>query len=312
MDEQKRQGNGNSRSDFDLRLVEYVEHLAYERGLAEASLTAYRRDLLQFLAELDGRSPSQALIERYVADLHVAGRAPTTISRKLAALRGFMAYLRGEGLVEDNPARRVAAPRRPRRLPDCLDRDEVEALLQGPDATTGAGLRDRLLLEMLYSCGLRASEACTLSLWSIDRGQRMLRVRGKGSKERLVPYGQVAETWLARWIDDERPRWLKNLAEEALFLNRRGGCLSRISCWKIVRKHASTAGLGSRVHPHTLRHSFATHLLENGADIRFVQALLGHADISTTEIYTHLTRERLQEVYLRHHPRASRGSDHGS
>ena len=309
MARQKTSKAGDSRPDWGLRLVEYVEHLAYERGLAEASLAAYRSDLRQFLDELDGDTPSRERLERYVAGLHVAGRAPTTISRKLAALRGFFAYLRGEGLVEENAARKVAAPRKARLLPDCLDRDEVEALLAAPDETTGAGIRDRLLLELLYSCGLRASEACGLSLWSVDRAQGMLRIRGKGSKERLVPYGRVAAVRLARWVDEERPSWLRDLGVEAVFLNRTGRPLSRISCWKIVRKHARKAGLGDRVHPHSLRHSFATHLLENGADIRFVQALLGHADISTTEIYTHLTRERLQEVYRRHHPRASRGRE---
>jgi integrase/recombinase XerD len=230
--------------------------------------------------------------------------SPATIHRKSACLRSFYRHLRREGLRESDPTATLSAPRKNRKLPQVLTRGEVERLLTQPRGTDAHALRDRALLELMYACGLRASEAIGLELGDVEVDERVLRARGKGSKERLVPIGQAAARAVRQYLDRGRPALVRCSSETALFLNFRGGRLTRQGLYKIVRRHALGAGLADRMSPHTLRHTFATHLLAGGCDLRSVQEMLGHADVSTTQLYTHLSSERLKDVYFRAHPRA--------
>lgn len=232
--------------------------------------------------------------------------APATLQRKLACLRSFYRYLRREGQIADDPTAELRAPRASQRLPRVLTRDQVNSLLEQPHGTTPQALRDKALLETMYACGLRASEAIGLTLADLDLDAGVLLARGKGSKERLVPVGGVALTTLAAYLERGRPK-LVGIAEEShVFVNLRGRALSRQGLYKIVQRHAKAAGLDASMSPHTLRHTFATHLLAGGCDLRSLQEMLGHADIGTTQIYTHLSTERLREVYFDAHPRARR------
>jgi integrase/recombinase XerD len=231
--------------------------------------------------------------------------SPATIHRKSACLRSFYRHLRRDGLLDTDPTATLSAPRRTRKLPQVLTRGEVEKLLSQPRGTEPAALRDRALLELMYACGLRASEAIGLELMDVDIEEGVLRARGKGSKERVVPIGQAAIGALRPYVERGRPALVKGSAEVHLFVNFRGGSLTRQGLYKIVRRHALTAGLADRMSPHTLRHTFATHLLAGGCDLRSVQEMLGHADVSTTQLYTHLSSERLKDVYFRAHPRAT-------
>jgi len=231
--------------------------------------------------------------------------SPATIHRKSACLRSFYRHLRRDGLLDTDPTATLSAPRRTRRLPQVLTRGEVEKLLSQPRGTEPAALRDRALLELMYACGLRASEAIGLELMDVDIEECVLRARGKGSKERVVPIGQAAIGALRPYVGRGRPALVRGSAEAHLFVNFRGGGLTRQGLYKIVRRHALTAGLADRMSPHTLRHTFATHLLAGGCDLRSVQEMLGHADVSTTQLYTHLSSERLKDVYFRAHPRAT-------
>ena len=232
--------------------------------------------------------------------------SPATIHRKSACLRSFYRHLRRDGLLERDPTATLSTPRRSRKLPQVLTRGEVEKLLSQPSGTEPAALRDRALLELMYACGLRASEAIGLELMDVDIQEGVLRARGKGSKERVVPIGQAALKALRIYLERGRPGLVKGAPEAHLFVNFRGGQLTRQGLYKIVRRHALTAGLADRMSPHTLRHTFATHLLSGGCDLRSVQEMLGHADVSTTQLYTHLSSERLKDVYFRAHPRATR------
>jgi integrase/recombinase XerD len=236
--------------------------------------------------------------------LRSAGLSSPSIARKLAALRSYFGFLVREKISAVNPASSLAPPRGRRRLPQTLSEDEVEALLEACREETVLGQRDRALLETLYSCGLRVSEACGLDLADLDLENRLVKVRGKGSKERLVPFGEVAFVLLSRWRSRGRPLVVKTPAEQAVFLNARGSRLSRVGAFGIIQHASSVAGLVRRVSPHVLRHSFASHLLNRGADLRFVQELLGHASVSTTVIYTHLQADKLFADYRRYHPRA--------
>jgi integrase/recombinase XerD len=244
--------------------------------------------------ERDGRGGGQA-----------RPASPATIHRKSACLRSFYRHLRRDGLLDTDPTATLSAPRRTRKLPQVLTRGEVEKLLSQPRGTEPAALRDRALLELMYACGLRASEAIGLELMDVDTDEGVLRARGKGSKERVVPIGQAAIGALRPYLERGRPALVKGSAEPHLFVNFRGGSLTRQGLYKIVRRHALTAGLADRMSPHTLRHTFATHLLAGGCDLRSVQEMLGHADVSTTQLYTHLSSERLKDVYFRAHPRAT-------
>jgi integrase/recombinase XerD len=305
---------------FEHLVLDFLAYLEFERGLSRNTLDAYRTDLLQFGRFLEERELSALDAEaRDVADFleflarGTAGNgadarppaSPATIHRKSACLRSFYRHLRRDGLLDTDPTATLSAPRRSRKLPQVLTRGEIETLLAQPRGTDPASLRDRALLELMYACGLRASEAIGLELMDVDIEEGVLRARGKGSKERVVPIGQAALRALRIYLERGRPKLVKGAPETHLFVNFRGGHLTRQGLYKIVRRHALTAGLADRMSPHTLRHTFATHLLAGGCDLRSVQEMLGHADVSTTQLYTHLSSERLKDVYFRAHPRAT-------
>lgn len=309
----------------------YLDHLRVERGLSEATIRAYATDLRAFAvdageawalgpaaAETHLIGAAGARRSRGAGDGRRAGLAPTSLRRRAAAIRGFYRFAFGEGLIAADVAASLELPRQTRLLPETLTVDEVEALLEATGPTGGNGdvgsseamaIRDRALLELLYAAGLRISEALGLDGDDLSREGAFVRVVGKGDRERLVPVGEVALEWLGRWIDGPRKALLALAHVEAirggpLFLTVRGRRLARQQAWAIVKDAAARAELSDRVSPHTLRHSFATHLLEGGADLRVVQELLGHASISTTQLYTHLTGERIRDMYARAHPRA--------
>jgi integrase/recombinase XerD len=300
---------------FEHLVLDFLAYLEFERGLSRNTLDAYRTDLLQFGRFLDERevsaleaSPADVadFLERLATghgDRQPA--SPATIHRKSACLRSFYRHLRRDGLLDSDPTATLSTPRRSRKLPQVLTRGEIEKLLTQPRGTEPAALRDRALLELMYACGLRASEAIGLELMDIDAQEGLLRARGKGSKERIVPIGQAALKALRLYLERGRPALVKGAPEAHLFVNFRGGRLTRQGLYKIVRRHALTAGLADRMSPHTLRHTFATHLLAGGCDLRAVQEMLGHADVATTQLYTHLSSERLKDVYFRAHPRAT-------
>jgi len=299
---------------FEHLVLDFLAYLEFERGLSRNTLDAYRTDLLQYGRCLEARARS-ALdatpgdVADFLEGLAKGGEdrppaSPATIHRKSACLRSFYRHLRRDGLLDTDPTATLSTPRRSRKLPQVLTRGEVEKLLAQPRGTEPAALRDRALLEVMYACGLRASEAIGLELMDVDIDEGVLRARGKGSKERVVPIGQAALKALRIYLERGRPKLVKGAPEVHLFVNFRGGHLTRQGLYKIVRRHAQTAGLADRMSPHTLRHTFATHLLSGGCDLRSVQEMLGHADVSTTQLYTHLSSERLKDVYFRAHPRA--------
>ena len=301
---------------FEHLVLDFLAYLEFERGLSRNTLDAYRTDLLQFGRFLEERDVSALEAQPSdIADFLEAlargdgdGRSPAspaTIHRKSACLRSFYRHLRRDGLLEGDPTATLSTPRRARKLPQVLTRGEVEKLLSQPRGTEPSALRDRALLELMYACGLRASEAIGLELMDVDVQEGVLRARGKGSKERIVPIGQAALKALRIYLERGRPALVKGAPEAHLFVNFRGGQLTRQGLYKIVRRHAVTAGLADQMSPHTLRHTFATHLLAGGCDLRSVQEMLGHADVSTTQLYTHLSSERLKDVYFRAHPRAN-------
>lgn len=292
-------------------IEEFLYYLRVERGLAPNTLASYRRDLTHFAAFLRERGVPLAAVGRpllttYLHELHRGGRSAATLARRLAALRGFFRYLHEEGHLARDPAEGMASPRAARRLPRVLSVEEVARLLSGPDASTPAGLRDRAMLELLYATGMRVSELVGLDLDDVHLDHGYVRCRGKGGKERIVPVGIPAVRAVRAYLLHGRPRLARHLGERALFLNKHGRRMSRQAVWKLLKECARSAGVQRSVTPHTVRHSFATHLLANGADLRSVQELLGHADVATTQIYTHLTRQHLLEAYLRAHPRARR------
>jgi integrase/recombinase XerD len=300
---------------FEHLVLDFLAYLEFERGLSRNTLDAYRTDLLQFGRFLEEREvgaleagPSDVAefleaLARGDGDARPPA-SPATIHRKSACLRSFYRHLRRDGLLDTDPTATLSTPRRARKLPQVLTRGEIEKLLAQPRGTEPAALRDRALLELMYACGLRASEAIGLELLDVDVEEGVLRARGKGSKERVVPIGQAALRALRTYLERGRPALVKGAPEAHLFVNFRGGQLTRQGLYKIVRRHALTAGLADRMSPHTLRHTFATHLLAGGCDLRSVQEMLGHADVSTTQLYTHLSSERLKDVYFRAHPRA--------
>jgi integrase/recombinase XerD len=287
----------------------WLEALAVERGLSPRTLEAYRGDLTRTGEWLEREQLSalhearSAELAAYLRDLHKQGRNPRSIARALSALRSFFAFRSGEGERQDDPTVHLETPKRLRRLPKVLDEEEVRRLLAAPDTATPEGFRDRTMLELLYATGLRVSELVGLRLAQLRLDGGFLIAFGKGSKERVVPVGETAEQWLRRYLAEMRPRQARG-RHDAVFVTRRGGAMTRQGFWKRLKALGRAAGIERPLSPHVLRHSFATHLLEHGADLRSVQAMLGHADISTTEIYTHVHRERLRRVYDRFHPRA--------
>jgi len=300
---------------FEHHVLDFLAYLEFERGLSRNTLEAYRSDLLQFgafLAErdVDVLEARHTDLSAWLTSLAAGGEgrpavAPATLQRKTACLRSFYRHLRREGILEHDPTADLRAPRKLQKLPQVLSRDEVAALIAAPKGTEPAALRDRAILELMYACGLRASEATGLHVADVDLEAGVLRARGKGDKERLVPVGRQAIDAVRIWLSRGRPHFVGIREEAHLFVNTRGTGLTRQGLYKIVQRHAGYAGLEGRMSPHTLRHTFATHLLAGGCDLRALQEMLGHADVATTQIYTHLSAERLKDVYFNAHPRAT-------
>jgi integrase/recombinase XerD len=290
-------------------VAEYLGSLQSERGASRNTLAAYRRDLDDFHRFLRGHrlTPARVTAEHVVSwleALRARGLAPSSVARRLSALRGFYRHLVREGELQRDPTEHLDTPRATRPLPRALSIDSTRALVEAPDTRRPAGVRDRAVLELLYATGMRASECLGLGLEDLNLAAGYVICTGKGGKQRLVPVGAEAIEWVRRYLRDVRPRDTRRRDPGRLFVNPRGGPLSRQSLWTIVRRAATGAGLKRRVSPHVLRHSFASHLLEGGADLRSVQAMLGHADISTTQIYTHLPTSAIQRMYRDFHPRA--------
>lgn len=294
-------------------LERFEDYLRFERGLSSKTAEAYAADLEQFVdfAESSGHtSPTRIEVSdlrEFIYRLKAHGLAASSIRRKISALHSYFGFLQAEGWIERDPSELLEGPAIGRRLPDVLTREEVEALLAAPDNDDALTLRDWAMLELMYATGVRISEVVTLRVRDVEMQEGLVRVRGKGSKERIVPFGGAAREAISVYLHDARPRLAPTASREtrgALFLGRRGRPLSRKAAWQIVRRRVAATGIQKRVTPHTLRHTFATHLLQGGADIAAVQEMLGHADISTTQIYTHLERGYLSEVHRRYHPRA--------
>ncbi len=291
----------------DDQLSAWLAHLAAERGLAPNSLAAYRRDLTS-LARALGRKPlvsaNQADLLLALRRMRTAGRSPRSVARFLVAVRGFYGWLAHDGAIDDNPAARLEPPKLWKSLPKVLDGRDVARLLEAPDRSEPRGARDAAMLELLYATGLRASELCGLKLRDLRLDAGYIQCLGKGAKERVVPIGGEARAALQGYLASARPRLLAGRRSDVLFVGRGGAPLTRQGFWKLIKSHGRRAGIAASLSPHVVRHSFATHLLEHGADLRAVQMLLGHADISTTQIYTHVNRERLRRLYRDFHPRA--------
>jgi integrase/recombinase XerD len=288
----------------------YLSHLRLERRLSENTVASYGRDLAALEAFAIGRGMASASLDRtalegFVRERMMEGRSPRSVARLVACMRGYYRYLTLNRHVAVNPADDLRAPRAWVTLPKYLSIDEVDRLLGAPDVTTSRGLRDRALIELLYATGLRVSELVALRPADLNLEARYLTTMGKGRKQRIVPIGDEAAAWVERYLREARPRLLKRRHSPRVFVNARGGAaLSRVGFWKILKAYAMTAEVGREISPHVLRHSFATHLLERGADLRAIQLMLGHADLSTTQIYTHVLESRLRTVYDRFHPRA--------
>ena len=288
----------------------FVDALWLEDGLSRNTLAAYRRDLTLYAQWLAQQQPAQTLdgtsehhLQGYFAERH-AGTKATTANRRLTVLRRYFHWALRERRITQDPTVRLLAARQPLRVPGTLTQAQVEALLHAPDPSTPLGLRDRAMLELMYASGLRVSELVTLKTFHLGLADGVLRIMGKGGKERLVPFGDEARRWLERYLLEARGVILGGQQTDDLFVTQRGSAMSRVMFWIIVKKCAQLAGITAPLSPHTLRHAFATHLLNHGADLRVVQLLLGHADISTTTIYTHVARERLKQLHAQHHPRA--------
>jgi integrase/recombinase XerD len=298
---------------FEALVLDFLAHLEFERGLARNTLDAYRTDLLQYGAFLKGRGRSatnaeHADIADFLADLATGDGqpacSPATINRKTACLRSFYRHLRREELVDADPTAALSPPTKSRKLPRVLTYAEVKRLLESVSEGDPIALRDRALLEVMYGCGLRASEAVGLDVNDVDLRRGFVRPHGKGNKERIVPLGRQAAAAVTRYLRSGRPELIGSRSQSRLIVNFRGGPLTRQGLYKIIQRHAKEVGLEGRMSPHTLRHSFATHLLSGGCDLRSVQEMLGHADVATTQLYTHLSGERIKEVYFKSHPRA--------
>jgi integrase/recombinase XerD len=296
-------------SEADIAIIDrFADALWMENGLSENTLAAYRRDLCGFAAwlaarqvALAGASPAELL--GVLAGQYRSGRALRSSVRLLSSLRRFYRYLVREGRRKDDPTANIDSPKLDRPLPHTLSESEVEALLAAPETSAAVGLRDRAMLELLYASGLRVSELVSLDVDRVNLAQGVVRVLGKGNKERLVPVGDEAVTWLQRYSKEARPELLRGKTSNRLFVSRKSGSITRQAFWYRLREYALRSGIRGHLSPHTLRHAFATHLVNHGADLRVVQMLLGHSDLSTTQIYTHVARERLRQIHREHHPR---------
>jgi len=287
----------------------FLNYLRVEKGLAENSLLAYRRDISRFGAFAEKRKMRVSDVRRrdvgdFLSSLYARGLDSRSVARYLVTVRHFFRFALAEGFIQEDPAATFESPKFLHGLPEFLSVEEVDRLLAQPSADTAVGLRDKAMIEVLYSTGLRVSELCGLGLSDVQMEAGCLRCIGKGNKERLVPMGRRALSAVAGYLQAGRPELLGRRTSPHLFVNRRGQKVDRITCWRILREYGRAAGLRKPLKPHMLRHSFATHLLDRGADLRSVQIMLGHADIATTQIYTHVVEERLKQVYKTHHPRA--------
>ncbi|ASZ07151.1 MULTISPECIES: site-specific tyrosine recombinase XerD [Enterococcus] len=291
-------------------LSEYLHYLNIERGLSANTRKSYERDLEQYLHFMEEKKiTSWQMVDRYLViqyleKLHEEQKATATITRMISSLRRFHQFLRQERYTDHDPMQHIDTPKKAQKLPSTLTLKEVETLIETPDTSKTLGIRDRAILEVMYATGMRVSELISLKLGDLHLSLGLLQTIGKGDKERIIPLGDYAIQWLERYLDEARPLLVKDTSELHVFVNNHGKGLSRQGIWKNLKQLVQQAGIRKDVTPHTLRHSFATHLLENGADLRTVQELLGHADISTTQIYTHITKKRMTDVYKQHFPRA--------
>ena len=295
-------------TDSAALIERFLDALWMERGLSDNTLAAYRNDLTQFIAwlakmQIDILGLERHQVAQYLELRDTQQRSPRSSARLLSSLRRFYAWCRREHLIEDDPIRLLSAPKLGRTLPDTLSEEEVDKLLAAPDNNTPLGIRDRSMLELLYATGLRVSELVSLEEHQVNLRQGVVRVTGKGQKERLVPMGDVAIDWLRRYLAEVRPDQDAGHLCKALFLTQRKSGMTRQAFWHLIKRYARQVGISSHLSPHTLRHAFATHLLNHGADLRAVQMLLGHSNISTTQIYTHVAKARLQALHALHHPR---------
>ena len=289
-------------------IKQYINALWLERGLSNNTLSNYARDLRQLETHLlisrqTVETAQMAGIMDFLADRTQDGIKPRSLARHLSSIKGFYQYLIRENIIATNPAALIDAPKQGRSLPKSLSEDDVNHLLSAPDITTNLGLRDRAMLELLYASGLRVTELVELEMSQLNLSAGIVKVFGKGAKERLVPMGEVAQDWLQRYIKQSRPQLLKANASGVLFPSLRGQQMTRQTFWHRIKQHGITAGINKPLSPHVVRHAFATHLLNHGADLRVIQLLLGHSDLSTTQIYTHVATQRLQNLHTQHHPR---------
>jgi integrase/recombinase XerD len=287
-----------------------MDYITVEKGLSKNTLDSYNGDLVRYQSFLGGlgiveiEETSKMEVMTYLLSLRKRDLSDKTVARSIAVLRGFYRWLADEGVLRGNPLEDMESPRTTRSLPEVLSLDEVDSLLNQPDSSSPIGMRDKAMLELLYATGLRVSELTNLVLNNINLEAGYLMVLGKGAKQRIVPMGQEALHWLKRYLEESRKRLLGSNRSPRAFVSQWGRGMTRQCFWKIIKKYALMAGMRKKISPHTLRHSFASHLLEGGADLRSVQTLLGHVDISTTQIYTHVTRERLKKIHARYHPRS--------
>jgi integrase/recombinase XerD len=288
------------------RMVSFLNFCRLEKGLAGNSISAYSADLTKFSAFLGDASEitGSETLRAYLDHLRGQGLGSRSIARHLTTLRSFYSFLLREGLTDSDPTEHLRSPRQWQNIPKYLNLEEIERIIKAPDLTRPTGLRDRAMMELLYATGLRVSELCKLAVADLNVELGVLRTMGKGNKQRMVPAARVAVEAVERYLRDGRPKLLKGRGSRYLFVTARGGCLTRQAFWKLLAGHGRKAGIFRDLTPHTIRHSFATHLLEGGADLRSVQVMLGHADISTTQIYTHVMRSRLRKTVEQHHPRA--------
>lgn len=295
---------------MDKLLQAFIEYLLVEKGLSSNTIEAYQRDISKLLEYLKHKSIKQIdnvskdTLAAYIFYLKKKEQSPATIARQIAALKGFFRFLCLEGVIGVDPSLNLESPKLAKKLPRVLSEEEMINLLEKKNTDKPIELRDLAILELLYATGMRVSELVNLNLGQVDLDLAFVRCVGKGDKERIIPLGLIAVHAIKAYLKEIRPKLLKNVAELALFLNHHGQRMTRQGYWKLIKKYAQTTGLTKAITPHTLRHTFATHLLAHGADLRSVQELLGHADVATTQIYTHLTKSRLKEVYEKTHPRA--------
>lgn len=294
-------------SDDQLELDTFIDHLWLEDGLSKNTLQSYRLDLTTFAAWVCTQGKQLLTVDKNDIQQYLAVKfpqsKPRSIGRLIASLRRFYRYGLRENKISVDPTLQIESPKLPRSLPKSLNEDEVLALLNAPDLSEPAGLRDRAMLELLYACGLRVSELVSIKTTEVSLSDAVVRVTGKGSKTRLVPMGEEAADWIGRYLKQARPEILQKRLSDALFVSNRGEAMTRQAFWYLIKRYALLAGIQKHMSPHVLRHAFATHLLNHGADLRVVQMLLGHSDISTTQIYTHVARERLKKLHSQHHPR---------